>query len=316
MRVGAVDCGTNTIRLLVADRASGGPTVSLRDVVRRAEIVRLGSGVDRTGQLDPAAIERTLARCREYARTCRVLHCDVVRFVGTSASRDAANGDEFTSRVRATFADEGFPVHPEVLTGEEEARFSFLGATLGLTSAYAEPYLVVDLGGGSTEFVRGDHNGITAALSVDVGSVRLTERVLASDPPTAAEIDEASALIATELNRVDAHVGFAGIGTLIGLAGTVTSLAAVALELPAYEASRVHLTAIPNDRMSATCRRLIAMTRAERAAATILEPGRIDVIGAGALIWSAVLDRVSARSGLTAAVTSEHDILDGIAATA
>ena len=307
-RVGAVDCGTNSIRLLVADvepRAAG-----LTDVLRRMEIVRLGHGVDRTGAIEPAAMERTLTRCREYAGQCRELGAERVRFVATSASRDASNAADFVAGVREAFAE--YDVAPEVVTGEEEASLSFRGATGDLrANGIPGPYLVVDLGGGSTEFVRG-LDDVEVARSVDIGCVRMTERHLESDPPTDAEIAAAVRDIDAAIDRAAEAVDLNGIASLVGLAGSVTTITANALRLTEYDAERIHLTTLTPAQVLASCQELLHLTRAQRAALGFMHPGRVDVIGAGALVWHQVVQRLSGL-GVESVVTSEHDILDGIA---
>lgn len=312
VRVGAVDCGTNSIRLLVADvdRETG----ALTDVLRRMEIVRLGYGVDRTGRIDPEAMERTLAMSREYAGQCASLGAEAVRFAATSASRDAANAAEFVVGVRTAFA--GFGTAPEVITGDEEAELSFRGATGDVVAAGIDgPYLVVDLGGGSTEFVRGT-GSVEAARSVDIGCVRMTERHLHSDPPTEDEIAAASMDIDAAVAEALQAVPVDGVRTLVGLAGSVTTVTAQAWSLPYYDPRRIHLAVTPVSRMRAAARELLGMTRAHRAALPFMHPGRVDVIGAGALVWDVVIREVAERSGrgdqLTV-VSSEHDILDGLA---
>jgi exopolyphosphatase/guanosine-5'-triphosphate,3'-diphosphate pyrophosphatase len=230
-RVAAIDCGTNSIRLLIADVLEPG---RLGDVVRRMEIVRLGHGVDKTGRIDDAAMERTLAMCRTYAAQCLEHGVEATRFVATSASRDAANADVFVAGVTEAFA--AFGTVPEVVSGTEEATLSFRGATGDVAaSGAAAPYLVVDIGGGSTELVRGGHDGSVSAVSVDVGCVRMTERHFASDPPTADQIAAAVADIDAALDEGQARVDLAGIHTLVGVAGSVTTLTAHALRLPRYQ---------------------------------------------------------------------------------
>lgn len=317
VRVGAIDCGTNSIRLLVADVS---PEGVISDVLRRMEVVRLGYGVDRTGRMDPVAMERTLAQAREYAAQCTELGATAVRFVATSASRDASNADEFVAGVREAF--EAYSVVPEVISGAEEAALSFRGATGDLRAAGIEgPYLVVDLGGGSTEFVRGTHS-VEAALSTDVGCVRMTERHLHSDPPSRSEIERAEADIRAAVDAAARAVDFHDVRTLVGLAGTVTTVTAYAKRLPAYDPVAIHLSVTPVDEVQQACRELLTMTRAERTALPFMHPGRVDVIGAGALIWSHVVGRVEADTSVArggsggqplTVVTSEHDILDGIA---
>ena len=312
IRVAAIDCGTNSIRLLVADIEPA--TGSLVDLHRRMEIVRLGHGVDRTGVIAPESMERTLRVTREYAVTCRELGAERVRFVATSASRDARNAQEFISGVRTAFQEDfGADVAPEVVNGTEEASLSFTGATGGLAVlGVPGPYLVVDLGGGSTEFVRGTGD-VEASRSVDIGCVRLTERHLASDPPTQAQIEAATADVDAAIDLAEQAVPFEGIATLVGLAGSVTTITAHLLRLPAYSAERVHLTRSTPEAMIAASSGLLSMSRADRAALPFMHPGRVDVIGAGALVWRRIVARVALRSGVTEIVTSEHDILDGIA---
>jgi len=312
VRVGAIDCGTNSIRLLVADidRATG----ALTDVLRRMEVVRLGYGVDHTGRIDPEAMARTIAMAHEYAAQCSALDVGPVRFVATSASRDAANAADFVAGVEDAFA--AFGAAPEVVSGREEALLSFRGATGDVRAAGIDgPYLVVDLGGGSTELVRGIES-VEAARSVDIGCVRMTERHLHSDPPTAAEIEAATADIEAAVASAMAEVSATGIRTLVGLAGSVTTVTAQAWSLPTYDARRIHLAVTPVVRMRGAARELVGMTRARRSLLPFMHPGRVDVIGAGALIWDVVIREVAAASGrgddLTI-VSSEHDILDGIA---
>ena len=282
-RVGAIDCGTNSIRLLVADvdPAAG----KLVDLHREMRVVRLGQDVDRTGRLAPEALERTLRATRDYADRCRELGVERVRFVATSASRDAENRQDFVAGVRALLG-----VDPEVVSGWEEAHLSFVGATRELVAdGLHGPFVVADIGGGSTEVVRGGSD-VEAALSVDIGCVRLTERHLAGDPPPPEQVS-----------------------TLVGLAGSVTTVAATVLGLDAYEPERIHRSRLAVDDVRAACDRLLGMSHAERAALPFMHPGRVDVIGAGALIWRRVVDRLVAESGLEEVVVSEHDILDGIA---
>ncbi|WP_270886174.1 Ppx/GppA phosphatase family protein [Pedococcus sp. 5OH_020] len=307
-RVAAVDCGTNSIRLLVADvdPRSG----ALTDVVRRMEVVRLGYGVDRTGRIDPTAMERTLRTAREYAVQCRRLHVERVRFVATSASRDASNAEEFVHGVRDAFSE--YAITPQVISGAEEAALSFRGATGDLRAhGIPGPYLVVDLGGGSTELVRGEH-AVEAALSVDVGCVRMTERHLHSDPPTSAEVSAATADIDAAIDQAAAGVRFDGIASLVGLAGSVTTITAHALGLTTYDASRIHLTTLEPAVVMRACQELLHLPREQRARLGFMHPGRVDVIGAGALVWHQVVARL-AQHGVQRVVTSEHDILDGLA---
>ncbi|MFF4079035.1 exopolyphosphatase [Streptomyces sp. NPDC001777] len=306
-RVAAIDCGTNSIRLLVADADPA--TGELVELDRRMEIVRLGQGVDRTGRLAPEALERTFAACRRYAEVIEEHGARKIRFVATSASRDAENRDEFVRGVREILG-----VDPEVISGDQEAEFSFTGATRELADHdhLAKPYLVVDIGGGSTEFVVGDDH-VRAARSVDIGCVRMTERHLVrdgvvADPPSAGRIDAIRADIEAALDLVEKSVPLAGTATLVGLAGTVTTVAAIAQGLDAYDSEAIHHSRISFDQVQEITSRLLASTHAERAAIGAMHPGRVDVIAAGALILLAVMKRTGAEE----VVVSEHDILDGI----
>ncbi|MGJ7442307.1 Ppx/GppA phosphatase family protein [Aquipuribacter sp. MA13-6] len=309
-RTAAVDCGTNSIRLLVTDVDPDAGTQD--DLDRRMTVVRLGEGVDATGRLSEAALARTFAAVEAYAAVIADLGAEHVRFVATSASRDADNAHEFVTGVRQRLG-----VEPEVVPGAEEAELSFLGATRELVGRVPGPYCVVDLGGGSTEVVVGDVvDGVPtvgAARSVDVGCVRMTERHLHGDPPTATEVDAARADVRAALDEVELTVDLTGVRTLVGLAGSVTTVAAETLGLTGYEPDRIHGSqhALPD--ALAACDRLLHATRAERAARGFMHPGRVDVIGAGALVWREVLERVALRSGITTVRVSEHDILDGIA---
>ena len=312
-RVAGIDCGTNSIRLLVADVDTD--TGTLVDVERTMKVVRLGQGVDRTGRIAPEALERALDATRRYAARCAELGVESIRYVATSATRDAENRHEFVDGVR-----DAIGVEPEVVDGEEEARLSFRGAAGVLGSRHPGPFLVVDLGGGSTELVLGTTAPI-AAYSMDVGCVRLTERHLYGDPPTAAEIAAASADVRAALDAASAVVPLGETLTLVGLAGTITSVTAHALGLPRYDPQVIDGSLLPADAVLAAAEDLLHRTHAERAALPFMHPGRVDVIGAGALVWAEVVRRVQrdvARAGRTLGpiVTSEHDILDGITLSA
>jgi len=299
-RVAAIDCGTNSIRLLIADLTDAG----LRDVTRRMEIVRLGQGVDRTGRFADDALERTFAALEDYAAAIDEAKVDRVRMVATSATRDAANRDVFVDGVRSRLG-----VAPDVVTGEEEAALSFTGATADLSGAeWPAPYLVCDIGGGSTEFVLGDTAGVRGAASVDIGCVRMTERHLHDDPPTEAQVEAATADIDAAVAQVGRLLDLRAARTLVGLAGSVTTVAALALELPGYDPDRIHHARIPADDVHRVSATLLSATHEQRAAMPVMHPGRVDVIGAGAL----VLDRILTQIGFDGVVASEHDILDGI----
>ncbi|WP_328591641.1 Ppx/GppA phosphatase family protein [Occultella glacieicola] len=312
-RVAAIDCGTNSIRLLIADRSPDGRT--LTPVDRRLEMVRLGQGVDATGRFDPVALERTLAATEAYAELCRARGVEAVRFVATSATRDAANRDEFLDGVRSRL---GVPA--EVISGTEEAALSFAGVLSGIGAQAPGPYLVVDIGGGSTELVLGRESP-TASVSMDIGSVRLTERHLRDDPPTQAQIDAASADARAALDAAAARVPLGEVATLVGVAGSVTTVTAHALRLDRYRPERIDGAELPVAAALAACRSLLTMDRGERAALPYLHPGRVDVIAAGALVWCEVITRVVAEAAaagrhLIHVRASEHDILDGIALSA
>ena len=297
MRVAGIDCGTNSLRLLVSD-VTGDSKV---DVHREMRVVRLGQDVDRTGALAPEALERTRLALLDYAVILRDLGVARTRMVATSATRDASNTAEFTAMVTAVLG-----IAPEVVTGDEEAALSFDGATRDLDPADG-PFLVIDIGGGSTEFVLGTHQ-VEAARSVDVGCVRLTERHLHSDPPTGAELAAAVADLDAGLALVRELVPLEQARTSVWLAGSATTVAATALDLPAYDPGALHLALLDAGSATDACDRLIAMTRTQRSALAFMHPGRVDVIGAGALVLRTLVDRL----GTTELVISEADILDGI----
>ncbi|MDR2986747.1 MAG: exopolyphosphatase, partial [Nocardiopsaceae bacterium] len=290
----------------------------LADVLRRMEIVRLGQGVDATGRLAPEALARTFAMLEQYAKAISNSGADAVRLVATSATRDASNSEEFTSGVRRILG-----IDPEVISGSEEAYLSFSGATAelgppaepgsaGLDGRPEPPFLVVDIGGGSTEFVfgaAGAGRDELAALSVNIGCVRLTERHLRGDPPAPEQIAAATADIDAALTTVAQFVPADKARTLVGLAGSVTTVTALALGLSEYNPALIHHARISANRVHEVVTGLLGMSHAQRAADPVVHPGRVDVIGGGALI----LDRVITRFGFSEVVASEHDILDGIA---
>ena len=326
-RVAAIDCGTNTIRLLIAEAHrddSGHPRLEV--LRRRNEIVRLGQGVDRTGLLDPEALERTLAAVASYAADCAELGVapgsDVRRFVATSATRDARNREDFVAGVRRLLG-----IEPEVVSGQEEARLSFTGSLLGARGAAdtpapgagecdPAPRLVVDLGGGSTELVLGVDEP-SAAISLDTGSVRITERFLAGGVTP-----EAEAAARTEvrglLDEAERVVDLSAPGRLVGLAGTITTVTAHALDLQAFDPQALNGAELSPQAVLASCEAIIHSTPEQRASWGYLAPGRRDVIAAGALVWSEVVTRVVERTAavgrpLAHVTTSLYDILDGIA---
>jgi exopolyphosphatase/guanosine-5'-triphosphate,3'-diphosphate pyrophosphatase len=307
LRAAGVDCGTNSIRLLIAD-VSGG---RLRDVHRETRIVRLGQGVDSTGQFAPEAIERTRAALVDYADVMRVHGVERVRMVATSAARDVANRDVFF----AMTADVLGAVLPgavaEVITGDQEAELSFRGAVGELDGAGA-PFVVVDLGGGSTEIVLGGDR-VVASYSADIGCVRLTERCLHSDPPTPEEVAVARQVVRERLDVALRMVPVEGARTWIGLAGTMTTLSALAHNMTTYNAAAIHLSRVAHDDLLAVCDRLIGMTRSQRAALPPMHEGRADVIGGGAIVVQELARELRNRAGIDELTVSEHDILDGIA---
>jgi exopolyphosphatase/guanosine-5'-triphosphate,3'-diphosphate pyrophosphatase len=296
MRVAALDLGTNTTRLLVADVQNG----HVEDVERRVEITRLGEGVDARRRLLPLPLTRVRNCLTEYRRELEALGAERALAVATSAIRDADNGEAFLGEVEWSY---GFTTR--LLSGDEEALLTFRGTTVG--RALDEPTLVVDLGGGSTELIVGDGHGIQFHASLDIGSVRLTERFLPSDPPTVAELNECARAIRSLLaERVPEDVG---AGTAIGVAGTVTTLAALAQSLPEYDPERVHGYRLSVDAVTAQLERLAAMPLAERRNVPALEPERAPVIVAGA----AILWEVLASFGLEEIEASERDLLHGVA---
>lgn len=296
MKVAAIDCGTNSIRLLIAHQEGS----RFVDDVRLMEVVRLGEGVDRTGEFSPAALERTFVAAKRYAEIIEGQSVDRIRFCATSASRDARNRDLFINGIEKILG-----VRPEVIPGEEEANLSFQGATAGRTDG---PFLVVDIGGGSTEFVVGS-NKVDGAISVDIGCVRMTERHMSSDPIGEAQTAAAQSDIDAAITRALSAVPVDQAKTLVAVAGTATTVAAAALELDSYQPDRIHGSRIPLERVQEICDFFTHSTRAVRAQLPYMHPGRVDVIAAGSL----VLRRVLELGGFDSFIASEHDILDGIA---
>jgi exopolyphosphatase/guanosine-5'-triphosphate,3'-diphosphate pyrophosphatase len=300
-RVAAIDCGTNSIRLLIADAATGG---GLAEVVRETQIVRLGQGVDATGEFHPDALVRTFAAVDHYAGLIAEagVETDRIQFVATSAARDAKNRQAFFDGVQQRLR-----VLPEVITGDTEAQLSFTGALSGVRPD-REPVLVMDIGGGSTELIVGTAAGeLTSGISLDIGSVRLTERFLKQSPPTADGLAAASAYIDGLLDGTG--IDFGAVGTWIGVAGTATTLAGVVLGLKAYDRSLVHGSMLSVQRLTELLDQLSRLTVEQIRGLPSMHPGRADVITGGTLIAS----RVAARMSVSEMVVSESDILDGIA---
>lgn len=311
-RVAAIDCGTNSIRLLIAEvSALPGGSIHLTDLVREMRIVRLGQGVDQTGELAPEAVARTLEAVEEYRQLIAEHRVDASRFVATSAMRDASNGQELVARVRDILG-----VQPEIIPGSEEAELSFRGATSSLSRPSGMPSLVVDIGGGSTEFVFGVDQ-VAAATSINMGSVRVTERFGIVPGATASE-EAAVAWIDAQLDEVEGIVDLGQVRSLIGVAGTVTTLAAQHLGVTTYSPDVTHGAFLSWDEWQKSVRFMVDEPVEVKAALGFMPRGRADVIGAGALIWGRVLERVRVRTAaageaLGGAYVSEHDILDGIA---
>lgn len=298
MRVAAIDCGTNSIRLLIADIEGS----NFREVLRDMEIVRLGQGVDQTGQFHPDAIARTLAAVDKFAAEIARRGVEKIRFCATSATRDATNRNLFIDGVVARLG-----VAPEVISGEEEARLSFMGATKDLPEALS-PFLVIDIGGGSTEFVLGGKN-VEMAKSVNIGCVRMTERHFKSDPASLEEIESARKDIQAAIAEAAKIVDIKSAKSLVAVAGTATTVAAAGLELPEYDRYSIHLARISAAKTLAVSEMFLKMNRDERAALGYMHPGRVDVIGAGSLVLSEIMK----ATGASEFIACESDILDGIA---
>lgn len=300
-RVAAVDCGTNSIRLLIHDTDTG-------EVSRRNTIVRLGQGVDETGQFAPEAIERTRVALADYVDEMQRENVTRVRMVATSATRDAANREDFFAMTRDLLGQIQPGAVAEVITGKEEAALSFAGATADIDPARG-PFCVIDLGGGSTEFVMEGH-----AVSTQMGCVRITERIMRTDPPTAEETAEARALIDANVTTASATVPFAKARTFVGCAGTFTTLSALAQGLESYDPERIHMSEIPFDRLRKVTADLRAKTAEQRRENPVVHPGRADVIGSGSTVVEQLMVAFERDAGATGFVVSEKDILDGIVA--
>jgi exopolyphosphatase/guanosine-5'-triphosphate,3'-diphosphate pyrophosphatase len=298
MRVGVIDCGTNSIRLLIADIEGN----NFREVTRQMQVVRLGQGVDETNQFHPDALERTFAAVDLYAAELARRGVEKIRFCATSATRDATNRNIFIEGVK-----ERLGIEPEVISGDEEARLSFAGATREFDRSDG-PFLVVDIGGGSTEFVLGT-DSVDTAISVNIGCVRMTERHFHNDPPTADEVALARRDIQNAIDIAYASVDIKSAKTLVCVAGTATTVAAAALGLPEYDRYAIHLSRIQADQVHDVSKRFTSMTRDERAALGYMHPGRVDVITAGSLVLSEIVKATGAKEF----VASENDILDGMA---
>lgn len=301
-RYAAIDCGTNAIRLLIAEVVDD----ALIEVDRRMLTVRLGEGIDATGEFAPAALERTFAAVEGYAEQIQRSDVRAVRMVATSASRDARNAQVFIDGVRSRLG-----VEPEVVSGLEEAELSFIGAVRGLAaSSLSSPLLVADIGGGSTELVLGDArtSAIEARFSMDIGCVRMTERHLHSDPPSDVEVAATVASIDRALDEALRVVPVDDVAAFVGLAGSVTTVAALAHGLPEYDAAAIHGSVTTTRQVDEVTERLLRMTRRERAVEPVMHPGRVDVIAGGALVLRQLLHRLP----VDCVVAGETDLLDGI----
>jgi exopolyphosphatase/guanosine-5'-triphosphate,3'-diphosphate pyrophosphatase len=298
MRVAAIDCGTNSIRLLIADIDGN----NFREIYRTMEIVRLGQGVDQNKSFHPDAIARTLAAVDEFAQEISRRGVEKIRFCATSATRDATNRERFINGVKDRLG-----IEPEVISGEEEAKLSFIGATKEFAASDA-PFLVVDIGGGSTEFVYGSAD-VEFAKSVNIGCVRMTERNIHSDPPAPEEIENARKDIQEAIAIAAAIVPITQAKTLIAVAGTATSVAASALGLAQYDRHQIHLARVSADQTHLVATTFARMNAEERSRIGFLHPGRADVFAAGSLVLSEILK----ATGASEFIASEADILDGIA---
>ena len=300
MRVATIDCGTASIRLLIAEFQGG----NLREVFRDMEIVKLGAGVDRNKAFDPAAISRTLKIVERFSNEISKRGVEKLRFCATSATRDAQNRDEFINGVSQRLG-----VEPEVISGNEEAALSFLGATFSLPRKIA-PYLVIDIGGGSTEFVFGTE-GVESAKSVNIGCVRMTERHFKNDPPTKSEIENARIDINAAIDSAAREVPITKATSLIAVAGTATTVAAAALDLSEYDRYAIHLSRVSSEKVHEISEKFLTLNREERLGLGYMHPGRVDVIAAGTLVLSEILK----ATHVSEFIASESDILDGMAYT-
>ncbi len=293
----AIDCGTNAIRLLMA-RVDGN---HVTDLVREMRTVRLGEGVDTSGEFSEAALERTFAATREYAELLDNYDVKRIRFIATSASRDVTNRDAFSAGIKTILG-----VEPEVISGDEEAELSYRGALSGLDIKGS--VLVADIGGGSTEFVTALPNGSLVSRSVNIGCVRMTERHLHSDPPTQQEIACTVSDIDNHIEEIKRTVPINSETIFTGLAGSVTTVTAMALGLSEYDANAIHGSIVSREQVESVTDELLQMNHKERANLGFMHPGRVDIIGGGALVL-----RESMRLlGFDKVLVSEKDLLDGV----
>lgn len=309
-RVAAVDCGTNSIRLLISDVS----TSEHKEIAREMEIVRLGQGVDATGEFNPQALKRTREALERYVNLMEFENVHTVRMVATSATRDASNRDEFFNMTAELLGRIQPGAQAEVISGKEEAALSFRGATYDIPDTQG-PYCVIDLGGGSTEFIVGTHDGeILGAHSTQMGCVRLTERMMLSDPPTPSEQDIARDYINERLDETTVLVPFAKARTFVGCAGTFTTISALAQGLEEYDPREIHMSQLNFKALRLITRQLVESPSDARASHPVIHPGRADVIGAGSVIVEEIMNRIEELTGVDRFVISEKDILDGIVA--
>ncbi|APT86522.1 MULTISPECIES: Ppx/GppA phosphatase family protein [Corynebacterium] len=310
-RVAAVDCGTNSIRLLISEAQPDG---KVRDILRVMEIVRLGQGVDATGEFDPAALERTRVALSGFVQQMKFENVERVRMVATSATRDVKNHQEFFNMTAELLGEIQPGAQAEVISGEEEAMLSFTGAVADL-SAERGPFCVIDLGGGSTEFIVGTIDGeIMGSHSAQLGCVRLTERIMRSDPPTPAEIEIASEYVAERTAEVEKIVPIDKAKTFVGCAGTFTTLSALAQGLERYDADAIHGSELRFAALRVLAKQILKVPSDVRALNPVIHPGRADVIGGGAVAVEGIIDMIERNSSARSFFISEKDILDGIIA--
>ncbi len=310
MRAAVIDCGTNSVRLLIADMTVTDGEIELTDCVRTMEVVRLGEGVDSHGRVSAEALGRLAKALDGFAATIKRFQPEQTTFVATSATRDAANAEEVHDVVRCHLG-----VEPRVITGEEEARFSFTGAVSAVDVAPAENVLVLDLGGGSTEFVTGRGGEVTAEVSTQMGAVRYAERFMHSDPPSEEQKEELAQAVGEVLAGISDTIDFSSVDRLVGVAGTVTTVLAHALDLPSYVPERITGAAIPVPLAIAVCGELASFSKKRLADLPYMHPGRVDIMTGGAMILKTILETIQERTGgrVKELAASENDILDGVA---
>ncbi|MDV2431789.1 Ppx/GppA phosphatase family protein [Corynebacterium tuberculostearicum] len=310
-RVAAIDCGTNSIRLLISEVQDDG---KIRDITRTMEIIRLGAGVDATGEIAPEALERARVALEGYVRQMKFEKVTRIRMVATSATRDAKNQQEFFNMTAELLGQIQPGAQAEVVSGEEEALLSFNGAVADLEPDRG-PFCVIDLGGGSTEFVVGTADGeILGTHSARMGCVRLTERIMRTDPPTESEIEIATEYVAERTAEVEKIVPVDKARTIVGCAGTFTTLSALAQGLERYDADAIHGSELRFEALRVLLQQLIGLPSDVRALNPVIHPGRADVIGGGAIAVEGIMQLIERNGDARSFFISEKDILDGIIA--